>query len=158
MKNLSLKLICLCLIVISCQKNNTDVSPTSKCYITKITYTTKTTVPVQSLSEFYNIGYDANQKISKVSNTNFVALYTYDKNKVVIKNYDIVNSKNVLKSTNTITLNDKGQTTQTITDTEMEKKSPNYLPSTIDYEYNDKGFVGKIIIQKLLFMNFMVSF
>jgi hypothetical protein len=139
------------IVAVSCQKSSTDVNPTNKCYMTKITYTTKTTVPVQTNSYFYNIEYDVNNKISKVSNANFVALYTYEKNKVIIKNYDIVSGKNVLKSTDTITLNDKGQTIQTITDNEIEKKSPNYLPSTIDYEYNDKGFVSKSIIQKFSF-------
>lgn len=149
MKNLLL--LSLFIVVISCQKSNMAVSPTSKCYMTKITYTTKTTVPVQTNSYFFKIEYDVNDKISKVSNANFVVLYTYDKNKVIIKNYDVVNGKNVLKSTDTITLNDKGQITQTITDNEIEKKSPNYVPSTIDYEYNDKGFVSKSIIQKFSF-------
>jgi hypothetical protein len=119
--------------------------------MTKITFTTKTTVPVQTSTYFYTIDYDANNKISKVLNTNFVVIYTYDKNKVIIKHYDIVSGKNVLKSTDTITLNDKGQVTQTIIDSEAEKKSPNYVPSTTDYEYNDKGYVSKIIIQKISF-------
>jgi hypothetical protein len=143
--------LCTFFIIISCQKSNTDVSPTSKCYMTKITYTTKTTVPVQTNSYFLKIEYDVNSKISKVSNANFMALYTYDKNKVIIKNYDIVSNKNVLKSTDTITLNDKGQVIQTITDNEIEKKSPNYTPYIIDYEYNDKGFISKSIIQKFSF-------
>lgn len=145
MKNLSLKLICLYLIVISCQKSSPDVNPTNaKCLINKLTLTTKTTVPVQSTLTAYNIEYDASQRISKVSNTYSVINYTYEINKVVIKYNDIVSGKNVLKSTNTLILNSKNQITQSIEDNEGEKKSPNYVPSTTNYEYNDKGFISKI--------------
>jgi hypothetical protein len=143
MKNLFLKLLCLSIFIFSCQK--TDTNPTvSKCYISKLTLTTKTTVPANSTSYSYNIENDGSQRISKVSNAFSVINYAYETNKVTVKYNDIVSGKTILKSTNTLVLNSKSQITQSIIDTESEKKFPNYAPSVKNYEYNDKGFVGKI--------------
>jgi hypothetical protein len=138
-----LLLLSLIITVISCQKSTTDINPTTNCYMSKLTLTTKTTVPLQSASIPYNIVYDASQKISKIYNTDYLAEYVHSSNKVVVKTYDIVGSKNILKTTNTITLNSKDQIVQTVEENEIEKKATNYVPNTSKFEYNEKGYVTK---------------
>lgn len=138
-----LLLLSIFVVAISCQKSSTDVNPTANCYMSKLILTTKTTVPVQTVLLSYNIVYDANQKISKIYNTDYLAEYVHSTNKVVIRTYDIVSSKNILKTTNTITLNSKDQIVQTLEENEIEKKATNYIPVTTKFEYNDKGYVTK---------------
>ncbi|MEA5460083.1 hypothetical protein VB796_13590 [Arcicella sp. LKC2W] len=140
-----LLLLSIFIVTISCQKSSNDVSPTANCYMSKLTLTTKTTVPLQSTSTSYNIVYDASQKISKIYNTDYgyLAEYVHSTNKVIVKTYDVFNGKNTLKTTNTITLNSKDQIIQTLEENEIEKKAANYVPITTKFEYNDKGYVTK---------------
>jgi hypothetical protein len=138
-----LLLFIISIVTISCQKSSTDVNPTANCYMSKLILTTKTTVPVQSVSLAYNIVYDANQKISKIYNTDYLAEYAHSTNKVVIKTYDVVSSKNILKTTNTISLNSKDQIIQTLEENEIERKASSYVPVTTKFEYNDKGYISK---------------
>jgi hypothetical protein len=144
-----LLLLSIFVVTISCQKSSTQVNPMENCYMTKLTLTTKTTVPVKSVSESYNIEYNTNQKISKISNAYSLVEYIYSPGKVIIKSYDVANNKNTLKTTNTTTLNNKEQVVQISLEDEVNKKIPNYTPYVLDYEYNDKGFISKNVIQKV---------
>ena len=118
--------------IISCQKNTTVEPELPKCFITKISETARNSK--NSTFQNASIEYDNQQRVSKVTDPDAdrsYLTYTYEKGKIVIKTF----SRDDLKYTRSLILNDKNQVIQDLVQNGQKV-------DTVTYAYNAEGFLS----------------